>query len=358
MKKYFVLSIFAFAVLCLAFTAGRKQKNAPVKKGPDFVADTNSAWVDSVFKTLTLDQKIAQLIMYPAYSKKDSNHTKELANLVTKYGIGGIIYMQGGPVRQANMDNYLQSISKVPILTSIDGEWGLAMRLDSTTSFPRQMMLGAIQDNKLIYSMGQEIGRQCRELNIHVNFAPVVDVNVNPKNPVINSRSFGENKFNVAQKGVAYMKGLQSVKVLASAKHFPGHGDTDADSHLELPTLKHDKKRLDSIELYPFKALIDSGIGSIMVAHLFIPAYDNTKNQASTLSHHVVQELLKNDLGFQGVTFTDALNMKGVSKYYKPGEVDVKALLAGNDILLFSEDVGKAIEQIKLAITNKKISVE
>ena len=358
MKKYFALSIFAFAVFCLAFTAGRKSKNAVTKKGPDFLTDTNSAWVDSVFNTLTLDQKIAQLIMYPVYSKKDSNHLKEIANLVTKYGIGGVIYMQGGPVRQANMDNYLQKISRVPILTSIDGEWGLAMRLDSTTSFPRQMQLGAIQDNDLIHAMGQEIGRQCKELNLHVDFAPVVDVNVNPKNPVINSRSFGENKYNVAQKGVAYMKGLQSVHVLASAKHFPGHGDTDADSHLELPMLNHDKKRLDSIELYPFKALIDSGIGSIMVAHLYIPAYDNTKNLASTLSPHVVKELLKTDLGFQGVTFTDALNMKGVSKYYKPGEVDVKALLAGNDILLFSEDVAKAIEQIKLAISQKKITVE
>ncbi len=357
MRKIFLIILFSSALLLFSFTGKKTPEVKNTTTPPPFLSDTNSVWVDSVFKTLTLDQKIAQLIMYPVYSKKDTNHRNDIANLIRKYGIGGIIYMQGGPVRQANFDNYLQGISKVPILTSIDGEWGLSMRLDSTTSFPREMMLGAIQDNKLIYKMGQEIGRQCRELNIHVDFAPVVDVNVNPKNPVINNRSFGENKINVAQKGVAYMRGLQSVKVLASAKHFPGHGDTDVDSHLGLPIIKHDKNRLDSIELYPFKALIDSGVGSIMVAHLYIPAYDKTKNQASTLSPHVVQKLLKTDLHFQGVTFTDALNMKGVSQFYEPGEADAKALLAGNDILLFSQDVGKAITQIKLAIDKKQITV-
>ena len=356
MRKIFLIILFSSALLLFSFTGKKTPEVKNTTTPPPFLSDTNSVWVDSVFKTLTLDQKIAQLIMYPVYSKKDTNHRNDIANLIRKYGIGGIIYMQGGPVRQANFDNYLQGISKVPILTSIDGEWGLSMRLDSTTSFPREMMLGAIQDNKLIYKMGQEIGRQCRELNIHVDFAPVVDVNVNPKNPVINNRSFGENKINVAQKGVAYMRGLQSVKVLASAKHFPGHGDTDVDSHLGLPIIKHDKNRLDSIELYPFKALIDSGVGSIMVAHLYIPAYDKTKNQASTLSPHVVQKLLKTDLHFQGVTFTDALNMKGVSQFYEPGEADAKALLAGNDILLFSQDVGKAITQIKLAIDKKQIT--
>ncbi|MCX6180992.1 MAG: serine hydrolase [Bacteroidetes bacterium] len=357
MQKIFRTLLFFSAIALLSFTG--KKDTTPKSKGtpPPFLSDTNSVWVDSVFKTLSLDQKIAQLIMYPVYTKKDTNHRNDIANLIRKYGIGGIIYMQGGPVRQANFDNYFQSITKVPILTSIDGEWGLSMRLDSTTSFPREMMLGAIQDNKLIFEMGKEIGRQCRELNIHVDFAPVIDVNVNPKNPVINNRSFGENKINVAQKGVAYMRGLQSVNVLASAKHFPGHGDTDVDSHLGLPVIKHDKDRLDSIELYPFKALIDSGVGSIMVAHLYIPAYDKTKNQASTLSPQVVQKLLKTDLHFQGVTFTDALNMKGVSQYYQPGEADAKALLAGNDILLFSQDVGKAITQIKIAIDKKQITV-
>ncbi len=356
MQKTFIILFFSSVVLLFSFT-GKKNTDKILNNPPPFLTDTNALWVDSIFKTLTLDQKIAQLIMYPVYTKKDTNHRNDIAKLVKQYGIGGIIYMQGGPVRQANYDNYLQGISKVPILTSIDGEWGLSMRLDSTPSFPREMMLGAIQDNHLIYEMGREIGRHCKELNIHVDFAPVIDVNVNPKNPVINNRSFGENKVNVAQKGVAYMRGLQNVKVLASAKHFPGHGDTDTDSHVGLPVIKHDKARLDSIELYPFKALIDSGVGSIMVAHLYIPAYDKTKNLASTLSPHVVQKLLKTDLHFQGVTFTDALNMKGVSQYYQPGEVDAKALLAGNDILLFSQDVGKAITQIKLAIDKKQISV-
>ncbi|MFM7022845.1 MAG: glycoside hydrolase family 3 N-terminal domain-containing protein [Flavobacteriales bacterium] len=357
MHTIFRIILLSSAITLLSFTGRKSQTPKSHDTPPPFLSDTNSVWVDSVFKTLSLDEKIAQLIMYPVYSKKDTNHRNEIATLIKKYGIGGIIYMQGGPVRQAQYDNYLQRISKIPILTSIDGEWGLSMRLDSTTSFPRQMMLGAIQDNRLIYEMGKEIGRQCRELNIHVDFAPVIDVNVNPKNPVINNRSFGENKVNVAKKGIAYMKGLQDSKVLASAKHFPGHGDTDVDSHVGLPVIKHDKDRLDSVELSPFKALIDSGVGSIMVAHLYIPAYDKTKNQASTLSPNVVQKLLKTDLHFQGVTFTDALNMKGVSQYYQPGEVDAKALLAGNDILLFSQDVGKAIEQIKVAITKKQISV-
>ena len=324
-----------------------------VIKKPDFLSSTK--WADSVIKTMTLDEKIGQLLMVAAYSNRDEKHAIEIDSLVTKYNIGGLIFMQGGPLRHAELLNRYQAEAKIPLLISIDGEWGLAMRLDSVVKYPWQMTLGAIQDNDLIYRMGKDIGEQCKRIGIQVNFAPVVDVNVNPKNPIINARSFGENKYNVAKKGVAYMRGLQDVNVLANAKHFPGHGDTDADSHKALPIINHSKERIDSIELYPFKALINEGLASMMVAHLFIPAYDTSANTATTLSKNVVTELLKDSMKFEGLVFTDALNMKGVSSYFKPGIVDVKALLAGNDVLLFSENVPVAIDEVKKAIFNGEI---
>ncbi len=331
--------------------------NLPEKKKQDppfYVSDTH--WADSVFKTLTAEERIGQLFMVAAYSNKGKAHLKEIKKLVNQYKIGGLIFFQGGPIRQAKQTNYFQSCSKVPLFIAIDAEWGLAMRLDSTTKFPRQMTLGAIQNDSLIYEMGREIARQCSRLGMQINFAPVVDVNNNPLNPVISNRSFGENKFNVTRKAGMYMKGMQDNGVLANAKHFPGHGDTDSDSHKTLPTVKSSRERLDTLELYPFKQLIAQGLGSMMVAHLFIPALDTTPNQASTLSKKVVSDLLKDTLAFKGLVFTDALNMKGVSKFYKPGEVDVKALIAGNDVLLFPENVPTAIKQIKLAIDSGTIS--
>lgn len=318
----------------------------------------NDPWVDSVMKTLTPDERIAQLFMVAAYSNKGDEHVAKIKQLVQEYKIGGLIFFQGGPIREARLTNDYQALSKVPLLISIDGEWGLAMRLDSTMQFPHQMTLGAIENEQLIYQMGREIGKQCQRLGIQVNFAPVVDVNNNPQNPVISNRSFGENKYSVADKGIQYMKGLQDSKVLANAKHFPGHGDTDKDSHKELPVITHTKERLDTLELYPFKKLIANGLGSMMVAHLFIPSYDTSQNTASTLSKYVVNDLLKTQMGFKGLIFTDALNMKGVSSFYKPGEIEVKALLAGNDVLLFPEDVPTAIEQIKKAIADTIITQE
>ncbi|MFT5915764.1 MAG: beta-glucosidase-like glycosyl hydrolase/CubicO group peptidase (beta-lactamase class C family) [Flammeovirgaceae bacterium] len=319
--------------------------------------ETESAWVEQVFSKMSEEEKIGQLFMMAAYSNRDLAHQKHIESLITKYHIGGLIFMQGGPVKQAKLTNRYQSIAKIPLMISMDAEWGLGMRLrDSTISYPRQMTLGAIGDNKHIFAMGKEIARQCKRLGVQVNFAPVVDVNVNPANPVIGTRSFGEDKENVSEKGIAYMKGMQGNGVMANAKHFPGHGDTDADSHLTLPIINHDKARLDSVELYPFKRLIAEGVQSIMVAHLYIPAYDNTKNQATTLSPKVVNGLLKDSLGFKGLIFTDALEMKGVAKYYSSGEVDSKALLAGNDVLLFSESVEKGILAIKKSIENGKIS--
>ena len=347
--------IWLFPLLVLTLSFGKNQSPETSELPP--YLNEEGPWIDSLMNALTLEEKIAQLIMYPVYSEKGEEHFQQIEQLIEQHKIGGVIYMQGGPVRQAQLNNRLQALSKVPLVTSIDGEWGVSMRLDSVIRFPRQMLLGAVQYDSLIYEMGVEIARQCRLTGVHVNFAPVVDINVNPKNPVINSRSFGEQPEVVTEKSLAYMHGLQDNGVLACAKHFPGHGDTDKDSHFDLPAVQHSYNRIDSIELYPYKALIAKGLGSVMVAHLYIPSLDNTRNRASSLSPAVVSDLLRDTLGFKGLAFTDALNMRGVSKYYDPGEVDLLALEAGNDILLFSENVGKAIAVIRKAIEKGKYDI-
>lgn len=346
MKK--IVSLFILFVFFVNFSI--KQI-----KEPDFISIQNR-WVDSVFNSLTPSQRLAQLFMVAAYSNKDLKHVKEIKELITTYKIGGLIWMQGGPVKQGKLANYYQSIAQTPLLYSIDGEWGLAMRLDSTPRYPKQMTLGAIQNDSLIYYMGKQIAKECKRIGLHVNFAPVADVNNNPLNPVIGMRSFGENKYKVAQKAYMYMAGMQDEHIMANGKHFPGHGDTDSDSHKTLPFISHSKQRLDTLELYPFQYLFDRGLGSIMVAHLNIPSLDTTKNLASTLSPNVVTDLLKNKMQFKGLIFTDALNMQGVAKYYAPGIADLKALLAGNDVLLFSGDVPKAMIEINKAIAEGKIS--
>jgi beta-glucosidase-like glycosyl hydrolase/CubicO group peptidase (beta-lactamase class C family) len=346
-----VTVLFIFVGL-LSFTLADKPK-----QDPDFLKCQN-AWVDSVFNSLTPDQRLAQLFMVAAYSNRDMKHVREIKELITQYNIGGLIWMQGGPVRQGILANYYQSIAKTPLLYSIDGEWGLSMRLDSTVRYPRQMTLGAIQNDSLIYLMGRQIAKECKRLGIHINFAPVADVNNNPANPVIGMRSFGENKWKVAQKSLMYVQGLQDEHVMANAKHFPGHGDTESDSHLSLPLIPHSITRLDTLELYPFQYLFDRGLASIMVAHLNIPSLDTAKNMASTLSPKVVNDLLKTKMNFKGLVFTDALNMKGAADLFEPGIVDLKALLAGNDVLLFSGDVPKAIVAINQAVTEGKISRE
>src|SRR5690606_22916435 len=251
--------------------------------------------------------------------------------------------------------NEYQAYSKVPLLGAIDAEWGVGMRLDSTISYPFQMALGAIQDESLIYDMGAEIAKQIKRTGLHLNFAPVLDVNNNPNNPVINYRSFGEDKYNVTRKSIAYMKGMQDQHLLTTAKHFPGHGDTHVDSHYALPQIKHSRARLDSLELYPFREVVKAGIGGVMVAHLDIPALDST-GVPSTLSKPIITSLLKEELGFQGLTVTDAMNMKGVTEGNDPGIVDKDAILAGNDLLEFTEDVPKAIEEIRKAIKQGLIS--
>lgn len=351
-KKY--LKFIGLLSIILIFIASA----ATWEKPEPFKVDGAEAWADSVLKTMTDEEALGQLFMVAAYSNKNEAHTKEIEQLIQNNKIGGLIFFQGGPVRQAQLTNQYQALSKVPLFIAMDAEWGLGMRLDSTLNFPKQMTLGAIQDNHSVYTMGVEIGKQCQRLGVHINFAPVVDINSNAENPVIGVRSFGEDKFNVTSKGIAYMKGMQSVRVMANAKHFPGHGDTNADSHHSLPVINRTKKELDEEELYPFKQLIDSGVGSVIVAHIHVPALDNSTTKVSTLSKPIVTDLLKNELGFRGLVFTDALNMKGVSSLYKPGEVDVKALLAGNDVLLFAENVPLAIKKILKAINDKDITIE
>jgi beta-N-acetylhexosaminidase len=304
-------------------------------------------WADSLMKTMSLEEKIGQLFTVRAYSNKGAGHVEEITRLVEKNNIGGLVFFQGGPVRQAILINYYQKKAGIPLMISQDGEWGLGMRLDSTYSFPHQMMLGAIRDDSLIYLMGKDIARQYRRIGVQVDLAPVVDVNINPNNPVINNRSFGEDPGNVAGKGWAYAHGLQDGRVLAVAKHFPGHGDTDTDSHYALPYIGHSRERLDSVELFPYRSMISKGLGGIMVAHLFVPALDTTLNRASTLSPRIVSSLLKKDMAFRGLVFTDALDMKGVGSFDEPGELEARAFLAGNDVLLLSEDVPRAIHAIR-----------
>ncbi|SIT85247.1 beta-glucosidase [Pontibacter indicus] len=317
-----------------------------------------SPWVDSVFRTLSPEERIAQLIIIEAFSNKGPKYEADVMNLVRKYKVGGIIYFQGGPVRQAILNNRLQAASKVPLLISMDAETGVGMRLDSTVQYPFQMMMGAIEDNGLIYRMGAEVAEEFKRLGMHVNFAPVADINNNPQNPIISYRAFGEDKLDVTAKSLAYMRGMQENGIIAVAKHFPGHGDTDVDSHYDLPIIPHDRARLDSLELYPFRELIKHGIGGIMVAHMHMPELDTTMNLPSTLSRPIVTNLLKKKLEFKGLVFTDAMVMKGVTKYFPPGEAEARALIAGNDVLERLNSVPKAIQAIKQAIALGYITQE
>ncbi|NQV01723.1 MAG: hypothetical protein HQ542_03685, partial [Bacteroidia bacterium] len=315
-------------------------------------------WVDSLFHSLSLNEQIAQLLVVRAYSNRNKAYNDSMGVLIRKFNIGGVCFFQGSPVAQATLTNSWQKAAKTPLLVVIDAEWGLGMRLDSVPLFPFQMTQGASPDDSLTYEMAAAIARDCKRMGIHMNLAPVVDVNNNPQNPVINFRSFGENPTTVARKGVAYMKGLQDNGIIATAKHFPGHGDTDTDSHQDLPVINHPKERMESVELFPFQEMIDNRIMGIMVAHLYIPTYDNTPDHASTLSTRIVTGLLKQEMGFQGVVITDALDMKGVTKFFPPGEIEVKALLAGNDILLLPQHVSTAVRSIRKAIDNRIIPRE
>ncbi len=316
-----------------------------------------ACWVDSVFTNMAPDDRVAQLIMVAGYSNRKPVYEDSLISLVRTHKLGGVVMFQGGPVRQARLTNRLQASSPVPLLIAMDAEWGIAMRLDSTVRYPYQMTLGAIQGNDtLLYQMGANLARQARRLGMHVNFAPTVDVNNNPNNPVINFRSFGEDKYAVTRKALAYMRGMQNNGLLTSLKHFPGHGDTGTDSHYDLPLIGKSRAQLDSLELYPFRQLINAGASGVMVAHLSIPALDTTRNRPSTLSPAIVTNLLKNELGFQGLIFSDAMNMKGLTKYFPSGKADQLGIEAGMDVLEFTEDVPAALAQIKQAVADGRIS--
>ncbi|MEN9684968.1 MAG: hypothetical protein RLZZ28_754 [Bacteroidota bacterium] len=313
-------------------------------------------WVQKKFKKLSKDERIAQLMIVRAHSNLGAEHIAEVTALIKKYNVGGLCFFQGGPVRQAMLTNQYQLIAKTPLMISIDGEWGLGMRLDSVINYPRQLMMGATNDPKLIYAFGKAVGEQCKRAGVQVNYAPDIDVNNNSLNPVINDRSFGEDKYKVALFGTAYMKGMQDAGVLATAKHFPGHGDVAVDSHKDLPLINKTRNELDNLELFPFKELINAGVGSVMVGHLSVPAIDTTANLPSSLSYKHVTDLLRNELGFQGLTFTDALEMQGVTKYFPKGEAALQSLIAGNDMLCLPGDIPGSIAKVKEAIKNGRLS--
>ena len=337
------LRFFLFTCCLLVNTAATAQFTG-------LSVQTEKQWVDSVYNALTPQQRIGQLFILRANSDIDSAEIRNLSRLIKDYNIGGLCFFKGGPVRQAILTNYYQQLALTPLLISMDAEWGLGMRLDSTISFPRQMTMGAIANEKLISVYGHTIASQLKRMGVHVSFSPVADINSNPANPVINIRSFGEHKEDVARKSILYMKALQEGGIITVAKHFPGHGDTDTDSHFSLPFIGHSAAVIDSLDLFPFKELINAGIDGMMLAHLYIPAFDTTRNLPSSLSPLVIDSLLRKKLGFNGLVFTDALDMKGVSGYDAPGFVELRALKAGADVLLLSVSVDKAVAAIQQAI--------
>lgn len=349
MRFYSSLLVFFLTVVCV---------NA--QRNPLVVQDSAAQlkWVESTYGNLSLDEKLGQLFMVSVASDQPKSATDRIADLIKAEHIGGVIFSTGGPVRQAKLTNKYQELSKIPLMVGMDAEWGLAMRLDSTYAFPWNMTLGAIQDNEIVEKVGRQIGKHARRLGVHINFAPDIDININPQNPIIGNRSFGEDRENVTEKGIAFMKGMESEGVLSSGKHFPGHGDTATDSHHALPVIDFSRMRLDSIELYPYKKLINQGLSSVMVAHLEVPALELKKELPSSLSEQIISGILKEEMGFKGLVFTDALNMKGVTNHGKDGDAEVNAFLAGNDMLLMPTEVKKAKEKLTKAYEKGKITEE
>ena len=351
------MNIKHFSFLTILALSATITVNAQQKSYIESLSTPNE-WVDSVFSKLSRRQKIAQMFFVRAHTNLGKAYEDSVGRVIKKERVGGLVFFQGGPGRQAVLTNTYQSLSKVPLLVTSDGEWGLGMRLDSTISYPYQMALGAVQNKELLHQMGLEVAKDFKRVGMHMNLAPDVDINNNPKNPVINYRSFGDNKYNVVAKAGAYMKGMQDGGLLVSLKHFPGHGDTDVDSHYGLPQLNFSRARLDSLEMYPFRELIKEGASGVMIAHMNIPALDTTLNIPSTLSKPMVTGILKEQLAFKGLIVTDAMEMKGVVKYYKDGEADVMAIIAGNDILELSENSGRAIRLVRKAIRDGRITDE
>ena len=310
--------------------------------------DAESRWVDSVYNSLTVEQRVGQLICMRA-NLPDKPFDENVAKYIKKYNIGGVCFFKADAEAQVKKTNEWQAMAQTPLMVSIDAEWGLAMRVNKTLAYPYQMTLGAVNDDQLIYEMGQQVAEQCQRMGIHVNFAPVVDVNSNAANPVIGMRSFGENPDNVGKKGAAYALGMQSKGLITSMKHFPGHGNTSSDSHLTLPTVTRTMDEVRDIELAPFRYMIDHGVNGAMVGHLYFPAIEKVKNTSSSLSRGVVTDLLKEEMNFKGLIFTDGLDMKGVSEKVRQDSVPYVAFMAGNDVLILPTDVPFAIKTIKAA---------
>ena len=309
-------------------------------------------WVDSIYNSLSTDQKIGQLFTIWVATKQGADKMKEVSSIIKKNHLGGLIFSLGNIKDQAKYTNEFQSISKVPLLIGMDAEWGIGMRLDDAFSFPYNMTLGAVNDESLIYNVGKRIGVHAKRIGVHINFAPVTDINTNPNNPIIGSRSFGEDKLSVTNKSLSYLKGMQSEGIMGSAKHFPGHGDTSTDSHKTLPTINFSAKRINEVELFPYKKLIDNNLSSVMVAHMEVPSLEKEPKMPSTLSKNIISKLLKKKLKFEGLVITDAMDMKGVVDFNKNQSADVSALLAGNDILLMPDDLDESTKSIKNAINN------
>ncbi|UBB89333.1 glycoside hydrolase family 3 protein [Candidatus Kaistella beijingensis] len=345
------IALLFILIFSLKSTAQYQPKNlskSDLKKAND--------WVDKTYSSLSQDEKLGQLFIVALYTNKGEDFINNVRNIVINEKIGGIILMQDDAEREINLVNEFQSKSKVPLMIGMDAEWGLYQRIATARKFPWAMTLGAIQDKNLIKEMSAKIAEDCHRMGINWDFAPVVDVNTNPNNPIIGNRSFGSEVQNVVNSAMAYSNGLQDNNVLAAIKHFPGHGDTNTDSHLDLPEVSHDLKRLNEVELAPFKALMDKGIGGVMVAHLYVPSLESAKGIPASVSKNIITGLLKEKFGYKGLIITDALNMGAVAKRYKPGELDALAFKAGNDIMLFSDGVKEGKRLIQLAIDNKEIS--
>ncbi len=355
-QQYFKIIAFGIILLASMVVSGISNvSGVPVKRGP---LQTQAQWADSMLLRMSIDEKIGQLFMVRAHSDKGADHVRYIKSLITTYKIGGLCFFQGTAEKQIQLTNEYQKLAApVPLMISMDAEWGPAMRFKTgVVNFPKQMTMGAIQDNRIIYQFGREVARELTRLGVHINFAPDVDVNNNVNNPVISTRSFSENKYVVSQKAYMYMLGLQSAGVMACAKHFPGHGDTNVDSHYDVPVLPFDRVRLEELEMYPFKVMINQGIQSVMIGHLVVPALDSTKNVPASLSKPIITGWLKEKLNFDGLVFTDALDMKGVTKNFEKGLIEVKAIQAGVDVLLLPENIEIAVRELKKALKNGAIT--
>lgn len=348
MKSIFLI-LFSFFFLCVNIYAQSFYQTS----------DAAIHWVDSVFNKLSKKERIAQLMVIRLSAKTPDGvvfYNDKVEEDIKKYNIGSVCLFQGSPVQQASFINRFQSLAKTPVLFCIDDETGLGMRMDSVTKLPEQMTIGAVHDSVLVYNIGKAIGAQCKRAGIQVSYAPVVDVNNNANNPVINFRSLGQDKYKVASYGIEIMRGIQSENIMACAKHFPGHGDVSVDSHFDLPVINKSMAQLDSLELYPFKRMFAAGVGSVMIAHLSIPVIDSTPHLPTSLSQKNVTGLLRNELHYNGISFTDALEMKGVAKYFPQGDAAVQSLIAGNDMLCLPGDVEDCLTQINKAIRKKQLS--